>query len=179
MHVTYTLDPVPALVQEPPFSYGVNPFPDEGLVRRTHNMRGQFVVLENDLAALYGVDPTELRTQVDHSAARFPEHLAFRLTAEEAGALPLSVRGSLNDGPRAFTAAGVLMLACVIGSERAVAISVRIMALFVRMRQVLVANQDLLLRLERLGERSINGHADIAATLNDLEHLFTPHPRDN
>lgn len=176
MRATYTLDPAAALVQEPPFSYGANPFPDEGLVRKTHALRGEFVVLENDLAALYAVDLLHLQQQVELHAGRFPERLLFRLTAEEVEALPLSVRRSSNNGPRAFTAAGVLMLACVIGSERAVAVSVRIMALFVRMRQVLVANQDLLLRLERLGQRAGETSAGIASTLNDLESLFAPTP---
>lgn len=178
MYTTYTLDPAPALVQEPPFSYGSHPFPDAGLVRKTHTIRGEFVLLENDLAVLYGVDLPHLQNQVEMHAGRFPDNLLFRLTADEVEALPFSVRRSLKDGPRAFTAAGVLMLACVIASERAVAISVRIMALFVRMRQVLVANRDLLLRVERLGQRSSGTDADIAATYSDLEQLFNPLVRD-
>ncbi|MEZ4790840.1 MAG: ORF6N domain-containing protein [Flavobacteriales bacterium] len=173
MPTTYTADPTPALVKEPPFGYRANPFPDEGLVRRTHTLRGEFVVLENDLAGLYGVDLPTLREQVDRHASRFPGHTLFHLSAEEVEALPVTVRRHVGEAPRAYTAAGVLMLACVVGSERAVAISVRIMALFVRMRQVLVSNQDLLLRLERLGQRSGEG-MDIASTLNDLEQLFSP-----
>ena len=173
MPYTYTSDPTPARVQEPPFGYRVNPFPDEGLVRRTHTLRGEFVVLESDLATLYGVDLPTLHKQVDRHASRFPGHTLFQLNAEEVEALPVTVRRHVGEAPRAFTAAGVLMLACVVGSERAVAISVRIMALFVRMRQVLVSNQDLLLRLERLGQRSGEG-MDIASTLNDLEQIFSP-----
>lgn len=172
MDATYSLDQDLTLVQDPPFRYGANPFPDEGLVRKTHALRGEFVVLENDLATLYGVDLAHLQRQVQLHARRFPDHLLFRLTTEEVKALPLSVRRSLTVDPRAFTAAGVLMLACVIGSERAVAISVRIMALFVRMRQVLINNQDLLLRLERLDQRARSSDADISGTLHDIDQLF-------
>lgn len=174
MNTAYTLDQDLALVQEPPFSYGGNPFPDEGLIRKTHALRGEFVVLENDLAALYGVGLPQLQQQVDLHAGRFPDHLLFRLTADEVEAMPLSARHFLGSDPRAFTAAGVLMLACVIGSERAVAISVRIMALFVRMRQVLMVNQDLLLRLEHLSQRAGTAPADISSTLHDLDDLFGP-----
>jgi|APTNR8051073442_1049403.scaffolds.fasta_scaffold02264_9 hypothetical protein len=178
MPTTYTLDPATNLVQEPPFQYGPKPFPDEDLARKTHAIRGEFVILEADLADLYGVELASLQHQVALHVGRFPTHHLLELTADEVATLPLTVRRIVGEAPRAYSAAGVLMLACVLGSERAVAISVRIMALFVRMRQVLVSNQDILLRLERLGQRAGGSGADVATTLNDLERLFTPTQRN-
>ncbi len=168
------LDRSPAVVLEPPSGYEASPFPDERLVRKAHVLRGQFVVLENDLAELYGVTPAQLGEQADQHTARFPEHLLFTLSTEELELLPATVRRTISASPRAFTATGVLMLACILGSEQAIATSVRIMELFVRMRRLLINDQDLLLRLERLDQRATGSADDIATTLHDLDHLFAP-----
>lgn len=177
--VTSILDRSPALVLEPPSGYEASPFPDERLVRKAHVLRGQFVVLENDLAELYGVTPLQLGKQADQYTARFPGHLLFTLSTEEVEQLPAAVRNTLNASPRAFTAPGVLMLACILGSEQAITSSVRIMELFVRMRRLLINDQDLLLRLERLDQRATGNRDDIASTLHDLDHLFAPPIMEN
>lgn len=167
------LDCSPAVVLEPPFGYKASPFPEDWLVRKTHVLRGQFVVLENDLAELYGVTPAQLGEQANRRTARFSDDCLFTLLANEVELLPAAVRRTLSASPRAFTAPGVLMLACILGSEQAIATSLRIMELFVRMRRLLINYQDLPLRLECFNQRTTGSTEDSASTLHD--YLFA-HP---
>jgi len=136
-------------------------------------------MLDRDLAELYGVKPTRLREQVKRNLPRFPEQFMFQLTASELRALVSqnAIPSHSHTGgalPYAFTDCGILMLANVLKSEQAIAVSIRIVDLFVRMREVMLANKDILLRLEQL-ERRIGEHStDIQSIFEHLKQLLTP-----
>ena len=111
-------------------------------------LRGQKVMLDADLAALYGVSTKALVQAVKRNPKRFPADFLFQLTAEETEALRSQTvtskgRGGRRYLPYAFTEQGVSMLSSVLRSERAAEVNVEIMRAFVRLRQVLASNQDL------------------------------------
>jgi hypothetical protein len=167
------------VVAEPPADYTVGHLTDDVLIGKLRYIRGQKVMLDRDLAEIYGVKPIRLREQVKRNIARFPEMFMFQLTPSELrdlvsqNAIPSHshVGGAL---PYAFTEHGILMLANVLRSERAIAVSIRVIDLFVRMRQVMFAHKDILLRLEQL-ERRIGEHgSDIQSIFEYLKQLLTP-----
>jgi len=120
-------------------------------------IRGQKVMLDSDLAALYGVATKVLVQAVKRNADRFPEDFMFQLTAEEAACLR-SQFVTLNTGrgqhrkylPYGFTEQGVAMLSSVLHSDRAVHVNIEIMRAFVRLRQMLASNAELARKLAAL-----------------------------
>jgi len=113
-------------------------------------LRGHKVMLDSDLAALYGVTTFNLNKAVKRNAERFPEDFVFRLTAEEAKGLRFQIgiskakqRGGRRYLPYVFTEQGVAMLSGVLRSRRAAQVNVEIMRAFVRLRRMLGSNEEL------------------------------------
>jgi hypothetical protein len=120
--------------------------------------RDQKVMLDRDLAALYGVRPIALRQQVRRNAERFPPDFMFQLSDEEAELLVsqtvIPSRRSLGGSlPYAFTQEGIAMLSSVLRSPRAVQVNIAIMRAFVRLREMLAAHKDLARKLEALEKK--------------------------
>ncbi|HEY5327547.1 MAG TPA: ORF6N domain-containing protein [Mucilaginibacter sp.] len=134
--------------------------PDEVLVNKIYLIREQKVMIDRDLAELYGVQAIRLREQVKRNQVRFPENFMFQLTEQEAedmvsqNAIPSKqvLGGSL---PYAFTEHGVLMLANVLKSERAVQMSIRIIEVFVKLRELLLTHKDIQLLVEQVEKKLI------------------------
>jgi len=129
----------------------------EHLETLIHLVRGRRVMLDADLASLYGVTTSNLNKAVRRNASRFPEDFAFRLTPGETAGLRFQFgisngRGGRRYLPWAFTEEGVAMLSSVLRSQRAVRVNVGIMRAFVRMRDLLPSNQRLARRLDELEE---------------------------
>ena len=126
------------------------------LENRIHEIRGHNVLLDDDLAVMYGVDVRTLNQAVRRNQGRFPEDFMFRLTPGEAGALRSQTviskpgRGGRRYLPLAFTEEGVAMLSSVLRSERAVRVNIEIMRAFVRMRAMVGEHKDLSRRLDAL-----------------------------
>jgi hypothetical protein len=152
---------------------------DQVLVDKIVIIRGQKVMLDRDLAELYGVKPIRLREQVKRNISRFPENFMFQLTDEEVNvmvsqnAIPSKkhLGGSL---PYAFTEHGVLMLSNVLKSERALVMSIRIIEIFVKLREVLISHKDILLKVERLERKVVTNDADIKLIFEYLKELLDP-----
>ena len=138
---------------------GLMKYSDEFVMSKIHVIRGQKVMLDSDLADLFGVEVKRLKEQVRRNIERFPEDFMFDLTKEEATALRSQI-ATLKQGahskysPYAFTEHGVLMLSNVLRSERAVLMSIQIIRVFTRMREMLLTHKDLLLELEKLRSTS-------------------------
>lgn len=121
-------------------------------------IRGQKVMLDRDLAELYGVETKQLKRTVRRNISRFPTDFMFELTKNEYDSLRCQI-GTLKKGehskylPFVFTEQGVAMLSSVLNSERAVQVNIEIMRAFVRIRQMLSAHKDLERRLDALEER--------------------------
>jgi hypothetical protein len=148
-------------------------------------IRGHRVLLDENLASLYGVTTKALLQAVRRNRERFPDDFLLELTDSEWGALR-SQSVTLKTGrgkhrkyrPFAFTEQGVAMLSSVLRSPRAIAVNVQIMRAFVRMRQLLSSNQELATRLNELETRldkKLAAHDDaIAAILSAIRELLNP-----
>ena len=147
-------------------------------------LRGQRVMLDSDLAAIYGVTTPRLNEQLRRNARRFPDDFAFQLTREEFTRLISQFaiskrkgRGGRRKLPWAFTEHGAIMLASVLNSEIAVHASLRVVRAFVRLREMVAANAQLAAKLKEL-ERRLDTHdealADLFAALKRL--LEPPEP---
>ncbi len=116
--------------------------------------RGQKVMLDADLAALYGVETKVLNRAVRRNAARFPDDFVFILVPQEVRSLRCQIGPSSWGGHRyktlAFTEQGVAMLSSVLNSERAIQVNVEIMRAFVKLRRILSTHADLARKLEEL-----------------------------
>src|SRR3990172_6413578 len=116
--------------------------PAERIVRAIHAIRGEKVMIDKDLASLYGVETRALVQAVKRNRARFPGDLMFQLTPAEFDSLRSQTvisngRGGRRTPPYAFTEQGVAMLSSVLRSKRAIQVNVEIMRAFVRMREML------------------------------------------
>ena len=148
-------------------------------------LRGQRVILDSDLAALYGVSTKRFNEQVRRNRERFPGDFMFRLTAPEAAALR-SQFATLKKGrgqhrkylPYAFTEHGAIMAASVLNSPRAVEMSVYFVRAFVRLREILASNRELARRFDELEARldkKLTAHDEaIAAILSAIRELMNP-----
>jgi hypothetical protein len=120
-------------------------------------IRGQKVMLDSDLAELYGVETKVLNRAVKRNKARFPADFMFQLSGEEAANLRCQIGTSSYGGrryqPYAFTEQGVAMLSSVLHSRRAVRVNVEIMRTFVRLRHWLLTHEDLARKLETLEKK--------------------------
>jgi len=162
--------------------------PQRALARvesRIWPVRGLAVILDSDLAAIYGVTTAALNQAVKRNRERFPEDFMIQLTAAEWTALRSQIvtlkrgRGQHRKYlPYAFTEQGVAMLSSVLNSDRAIAVNIQIMRAFVRMRELLISNKDLAQKLEQFEariEKKLAAHDEtIAEILAAIRELMNP-----
>jgi hypothetical protein len=145
-------------------------------------LREQKVILDSDLAELYGVPVKRLNQQVKRNQERFPTDFLFQLTAEEQESLRLQnatskvTRGGRRYAPYAFTEHGAIMAATVLNSERAVEMSVFVVRAFVRLRQMLATNQQLASKIDELEQRLDTHDASIQELIEAIRELMVPEP---
>ncbi len=148
-----------------------------------HVVRGQRVMLDSDLARLYGVTTSRLNEQLSRNEDRFPEDFAFQLTQQEFTALMSQIaisktgRGGRRKRPWVFTEQGVAMLSSVLRSQTAVKVNIEIMRTFVRLRRLMATPGELVEQLTKLAE-TVQLHDDqievIAQVLQQM--LDKPEP---
>lgn len=148
--------------------------PVEALI---HVVRGQKVMLDSDLAALYEVSTKRLNEAVKRNLSRFPPNFMFRLTAEETAALRSQFatsnvgRGGRRNSPYAFTEHGVVMLSSVLNSPRAIEMSIVVVNAFVRIRELIASNKDLAARIEKLERGHERTASVIEILVEDIDRL--------
>ncbi len=133
----------------------------EDLERRIFTVRGHRVMLDEDLAALYGVSTKRLNEQVGRNPGRFPEDFAFRLTRQEVAILRsqnatsslIATHGGRRYLPRVFTEHGALMLSAVLSSPVAIQASIAVVRAFVRLRELAAGHRDLVRRIDALEKK--------------------------
>jgi len=147
----------------------------ETIADKIYLIRGTKVMLDRDLAELYGVETKRLKEQVRRNIERFPEDFMFELTKEELKNLrsqfATSSWGGLRYTPMAFTEHGVLMLSSVLKSKRAVQVNIQIMRVFVKLRQMLLDNKDLQKALEKFKQLTDERFQIVFETLDQLIHV--------
>ena len=156
--------------------------PAERGEKRIVKVRGHKVMLDADLAALYGVPAKVLNQAVKRNRERFPPDFMFQLTAEEHSALT-SQNVTLKRGrgrhrkylPYAFTEQGVAMLSSVLRSKRAIQVNVEIMRAFVRLRRLLASHKDLARKIEELEKKYDTQFKAVFDAIREL--MRPPEPR--
>jgi hypothetical protein len=152
--------------------------PMERIVRSILTIRGQKVLLANELAELYDIPTKQLNQQVRRNRDRFPEDFMFQLTAEESAALRSQIatldvgRGKYSKyAPYVFTEQGVAMLSSVLKSKRAVQVNIAIMRAFVELREMLSSHKDLARKLEAMEK---NYDEQFRVVFDAIRELMTP-----
>src|SRR5216683_7952320 len=143
-------------------------------------LRHQRVILDSDLAELYGVPVRQLNQQVKRNKDRFPMDFMFQLTAKEDEALRSQIviskkgRGGRRYPPHAFTEHGAIMAATVLNSARAVEMSVFVVRAFVRLREMLAANRSLAAKIDELENRLDSHDSAIQELIEAIRELMIP-----
>jgi phage regulator Rha-like protein len=153
--------------------------PIEQIAKRILLVRGQKVILDADLAELYGTETKRLNEQVKRNIRRFPEDFCFQLSREEYSDLRSQFATSRRHGgrrymPYVFTEHGALMAATVLNTPLAVEVSVYVVRAFVELREVLAANQQLAAKLVELEHKVGTHDAAITELIEALRQLMTP-----
>lgn len=154
-------------------------FSEETIVNKIYNLRKCKVMLDSDLAMLYNVKPIRLREQVKRNIRRFPPNFMFQLTNNEVdkmvsqNAIP-SKQHLGGHSPYVFTEHGVLMLANVLKSESAIEVSLRLIEIFVKMREMVLSHKDILLKLEQLERKIINHDENIKLIFDAIKNFLNP-----
>jgi hypothetical protein len=149
--------------------------PAERIENCIYQLRGQRVMLDDDLAMLYEVETKALNRAVKRNLRRFPEDFMFQLSAKEFENLRYQFGTSRWGGrrypPYAFTEQGVAMLSSVLNSKRAIQVNIEIMRAFVRLRQMLASNAGLARKLATLEKKY---DAQFRVVFDAIRELMTP-----
>jgi len=143
-------------------------------------LRGQRVILDTDLAELYGVQVRQLNQQVKRNAKRFPAAFRFQLSQHELtllksqNVISSSRHGGARYLPYAFTEHGAIMAATVLNSDRAVEMSIFVVLAFVRMRRAIAGNRNVLNKLAELELRLETHDSEIQSLMDAIRELMAP-----
>ncbi len=151
--------------------------PDEVIMSKIYFIRGTKVILDRDLAELYKVDTKQLKRAVRRNIERFPDDFMFELSKDELAKWRYQFGTSNSDkkglrfAPFAFTEYGLLMLASVLNSERAIQINIRIVRIFARMRKMIESHSGILSRLEQLEKKDLELDEKVSLIFEYLKQL--------
>jgi hypothetical protein len=149
---------------------------EETIVNKIYLIRGHKVMLDSDLAQLYDVPTKTFNQAVKRNARRFPEDFMFRLTSIEFENLRSQIVTSSWGGrrypPLVFTEQGVAMLSSILNSDRAIAVNIQIIRVFTKLRDALLTNKDMLLKLEQLDKKIVALAMDVNAHDGTIETIF-------
>lgn len=151
--------------------------PNELIASRILLIRGQKVMIDADIAELYGVDTKRLNEQVKRNKSRFPENFMFELTKGEKNEVVANCDHLENLKfspvlPKVFTEHGIIMVANVLTSERAIQVSIQIIEVFIKMREMLTDNLTLKLDIEEIKKKLSNHGKNIELVFNYLDELI-------
>jgi hypothetical protein len=150
--------------------------PYELVINKIYVIRGTKVMLDKDLAALYGVETRVFNQSVNRNRERFPEDFMFQLSKDEFDNLisqfVTSSWGGTRKLPYAFTEQGVAMLSGIVNSEKAIAMNIAIMRAFVQIRRVLVEKKKIAEQLEKLEIRLGEHDAQLNGIYEAIENLL-------
>ena len=150
--------------------------PDEIISNKIYLIRNQKVMLDRDLADLYQVETKQLKRQVRRNIGRFPDDFMFEITKQENESLR-SQFGTLKRGehskyvPMVFTEQGIAMLSSVLNSDRAIAVNIKIIRIFIKIREVLTDNLSLKLEIEDIKKKLNNHDKNIELVFSYLDEL--------
>jgi len=154
----------------------------EAIATRILEIRGKKVMLDWDLAKLYGVETKHLARQVRRNIKRFPNDFMIQLTRREYRGVLRCQFGTLEKGkyskylPYVFTEQGVAMLSSVLNSERAIQVNILIMRAFTKLREILLTHKELAVKIEALEKKYSEHDETIKAIFEAIKKLLEPPP---
>ena len=156
---------------------------DEIILNKIYIIRGQKIMLDEDLANLYNVPTKRLNEQVRRNIHRFPKDFMFQLTSKEFENLKSQFAtaswGGRRASPYAFTEHGVLMLSSVLNSRVAIDVNIRIMRIYTKMRQMMMTSQEIVAKLKELERQTLQNTADIRSVFEHLRQFLIPPDQAN
>jgi hypothetical protein len=152
---------------------------DETVISKIYFVRSKKVMLDKDLAEMYGVETKVLNQAVKRNMSRFPEDFMFKLTEKENNSLRSQIV-TLESGkgkhakysPYAFTEHGVAMLSSVLNSKTAIKVNIQIIRIFTRMREMLLTHKDILIKLEKLEKKMVIQSKNLKKHENEIQIIF-------
>ncbi len=151
---------------------------EEFIADKIYKIRGQKVLLDTDLAALFGVETKVLKRAVRRNIERFPEDFLFELTKEEVNNLRSHFGTSSWGGsrylPMAFTEQGVAMLSGILRSPTAIQVNIQIMRVFVKMRNLITCYEELLEKVEALEANALEQNEQFIKIYEVIKELIEP-----
>jgi len=152
---------------------------DEVIMNKIYIVRNQKVMIDRDLAELYAVETRVLKQAVRRNAERFPKDFMFEMNKKELEnwrsqfvTSNFSDKMGLRYAPFCFTEQGVTMLSCVLSSERAIAVNIQIIRIFTKLREMILAHKDILIKLEQLEKKVANHDENIQKIFGALKQLL-------
>jgi hypothetical protein len=152
---------------------------DETVINKIYLIRGKKVMMDRDLAEMYGVETRILNQAVKRNEKRFPEDFMFQFTNKELNEWRSQITASskermgLRKLPLVFTEQGVAMLSSVLNSETAIEVNIRIIRVFTRMREMLLTNKDILLKLEQMERKILKQGSKLNKHEKEMQIIFT------
>ena len=151
---------------------------EEKIISKIYLIREKKVMLDFELSEMYKVETKQLKRQVRRNINRFPADFMFELTDKEFADLRsqfgTSSRGGTRYNPMAFTEQGVAMLSSILNSETAIKVNIQIIRVFTRMKEILLTNKDILLKLEQLENKVSSHDENIQMIFEALKQLLNP-----
>ncbi len=150
---------------------------DEAIINKIFIIRGIKVMIDRDLAELYGVETRILNQAVRRNIKRFPEDFMFQMTQEELEdwksqiVISKNVKMGLRKPPLVFTEQGVAMLSSVLNSDRAIMVNIQIIRIFTRMREILESHKEIINKLEQLERKDVEQDDKIMLIFEYLKQL--------
>ena len=160
----------------PKSSLSVVSVSEETIVEKIYIIGGQKVMLDRDLAEMYGVEVKRLNQAVKRNNSRFPEDFMFQLSQDEFQNLKsqfvTSSWGGIRKLPYAFTEQGVAMLSSVLNSETAIQVNIQIIRLFTNMKHLILDNRDLWMKIEKIEQHLLKNDEEIKTIFAYLKKLL-------
>lgn len=149
---------------------------EETILEKIYVIRGLKVMLDKDLAEMYGVEVKRLNQAVKRNSTRFPDDFMFQIDFEESKNLKSQIVtsswGGTRKPPYAFTEQGVAMLSSVLNSETAIQVNIQIIRLFTKMKQLILDNKDLWMKIEKIEQHLVKNDEEIKTVFAYLKKLL-------
>jgi phage regulator Rha-like protein len=149
---------------------------EQKILNKIYVIRGEKVMLDKDLAEMYGVETRVLNQSIKRNASRFPKDFMFQLSEKEFKNLisqnVTSSWGGTRKLPFAFTEQGVAMLSSVLNSETAIEVNIRIIRVFTKLREYALTHKEILMQLARLEKEVVSTNRNTEKNSKDIENIF-------
>ena len=151
---------------------------EQKILNRIYIVRSEKIMLDRDLAELFGIETRVLKQAVKRNMKRFPKDFMFEMTAtefakwKENAALSAADKQGLRYAPFCFTEQGVTMLSCILNSETAIEVNLRVVRVFVKMREYALTHKEILMQLAKLEKEVSSNNRNTERNSKDIENIF-------